>query len=317
MNPAVSVIIPVYNAAPYLNDCITSIVAQTFTNWELFLIDDGSTDDSATICQKWENRDARIHYLYKTNGGVSSARNMGIDHAKGSRIMFVDADDICHYQILEGLLEPIIEEECDVVACRIDHFKDRMPVETKLHSDTCRTLYGISSIYNCFNDADILHAPFAKLYNKDIINKNNIRFIESLSLGEDLCFNLDYLEHCNKGLFIDAPLYYYRDTEGSLTKKIRGDYADIQMMLFDRKIEFLTRKSIRHNLQAQAPGVIRDILLSECRSQAKLKDKIASVDRLKKHQLMQLSKSNSSISNWLITYAIKLLPSPLIIRIFK
>ena len=178
-------------------------------------------------------------------------------------------------------------------------------------------LHDINSLYNFYQNADILHAPFAKIYHKDLINRNKIRFIEGLSLGEDLCFNMDYLEHCTNGAFVDSALYYYRNTEGSLSKKIKGDYADIQMMLFDRKMDFITRKSINYDFSAHAPGIVRDIFLSECQSQATLSVKIGAINRLKKHRLMKLCKNNNSVSNCLIIYAIKLLPFSIIKRFIK
>ena len=107
--PLVSIIVPVYNAEKYLNRCIDSILSQTMTDFELLLIDDGSKDDSGRICDEYSEKDARVRVFHKTNGGVSSARNLGLDNAIGDWITYVDADDRCSYEYLEHLLSKVDE----------------------------------------------------------------------------------------------------------------------------------------------------------------------------------------------------------------
>lgn len=114
----VSFIIPIYNAEKYLDECIKSIIKQTYSNFELLLVNDGSTDNSAIICDTYANKDSRIKVIHKINGGVSSARNIGLDNAKGEYICFVDADDVIHPKLLETTLSVLMETQQDIIIYR-------------------------------------------------------------------------------------------------------------------------------------------------------------------------------------------------------
>ena len=123
-NPKISIIVPVYKAEPYLHRCIDSILAQTFTDWELLLIDDGSPDSSGEICDEYASRDSRIQVFHKENGGVSSARNMGLDSMRGEYVTFVDADDCLYVDALEVFMAHIVKYDLDFAQCEFNRIFD-------------------------------------------------------------------------------------------------------------------------------------------------------------------------------------------------
>ena len=122
MNCTISIIVPVYNAEKYLHRCVDSILAQTFTDFELLLINDGSKDNSGKICDEYAAKDPRVRVFHKENGGVSSARNMGLDNAKGEWVTFVDSDDWLVHNIYEKMLHKLVEENADLCLCDINMY---------------------------------------------------------------------------------------------------------------------------------------------------------------------------------------------------
>ena len=118
--PAISVIIPVYNMGPWLRDCLESVLAQTFTSFECILVDDGSTDDSPQICDHYAKKDDRFRVIHKANGGLSSARNAGLDDAAGEYIAFVDSDDVILPDYLKILYEALHQNDADMSICGVE-----------------------------------------------------------------------------------------------------------------------------------------------------------------------------------------------------
>ena len=197
----VSIIIPVYNAERYIERCIGSVIKQSHTNWELLLIDDGSKDSSGLICDKYSLKDNRIHVFHKENGGVSSARNLGIEKAKGEWIAFVDADDY----IKEDYLSEMISSECDLVACGFEctcgevvSFKPRV-VDIRRYG----TAIGLIMPNHPF------YAPWGKLFKTSIIKENNIYFDQKLHLAEDTIFCWEYLAKIDTVQYIEGTNYLY------------------------------------------------------------------------------------------------------------
>lgn len=310
----ISIVVPVYNSARWLDACIRSICRQSVSDWELILVDDGSTDGSAEIARRWEEHDPRIRAFRKANGGVSSARNFGIDRARGELLMFVDSDDLCSPLLLESL-SGAMTPACGLAVCTVRRFRreEEIPEAKALPA---LPLTSPGAIFARLEDGGMLHPPYARLYRTEIIRANGIRFDEGLSLGEDLLFNLDYLRHVSSASALPAPLYFYRDTDGSLSKTIRADYADIQMRLLDSKFRFIDAMRIRYSYSSQAPAIVRDIFLSLCRSEGTDKQKIASIGKLRHHKVMELCGSSAALSDRVLIAAIRHLPAGLLIKIF-
>lgn len=207
MFPKISVIIPVYNAEPYLHQCIDSILAQSFTNYEILLIDDGSKDKSSEICDEYAVKDSRIKVFHKENGGVSSTRNLGIDKAQGKWITFVDSDDFLGNSYLNDLLTN--SESCELVVCGLSCINSKN-VFSPPHVDKIN-ISKKSAILDKIITNLYFTGPYSKLFRTDIIQSDKIRFNTHFRLSEDLLFLLTYLSKIQIIHLVQNCSYHYRD----------------------------------------------------------------------------------------------------------
>ena len=207
--PKVSVIVPIYNAQDYLHRCVDSILAQTFADFELLLVDDGSTDSSGIICDNYASGDCRAKVFHKENGGVSSARNVGLKNATGEWVCFVDSDDTVHQDYLNNLVSATNENVEMVISFAVSVFMD------KIVEPTYRDAILIGKDFaKLFNEYD-LHwrtSPWAKLYKRKIVENNNLLFNLEMPIGEDLVFLYEYIRlvQC---LAVSGKTYYYYSAE--------------------------------------------------------------------------------------------------------
>ncbi len=216
--PKVSIIVPVYNTKDYLHRCVDSILAQTFTDFELLLIDDGSTDSSGIICDNYASRDCRVKVFHKENGGVSSARNIGLKNAAGEWVCFVDSDDTVHQDYLNNLVSAINENVEMVISFSVSVFMNKTVEPT--YRDAILTDKDFAKLFNEY-DLHWRTSPWAKLYKRKIVENNNLLFNLEMPIGEDLVFLYEYIRlvEC---LSVSGNAYYYYSAEvqSSLTKKI-------------------------------------------------------------------------------------------------
>ncbi len=221
----ISIIVPIYNSEKHLEECIDSIVNQSYKNLEIILVDDGSTDNSYDICLSYTNTDNRVKYFRKDNTGVSSTRNFGINASTGSFIMFVDSDDILKTNCVEKLANKM--DDTDLASCGIALlFLDRT-VDYCNPKDAKTSLTNINGLYHCLEDNYFFNAIYAKLYRASIIKQNDIKYDERYSIYEDRDFVFRYLKHCSKVSFLQEAMYLYRQTEGlSLVKKYNANALD-------------------------------------------------------------------------------------------
>jgi len=245
-NAEVSIIIPCYNAERFLDEVFVGLEKQTFKNFELICINDGSKDNTLSVLRSWEKRSSlKITVIDKENGGVSAARNDGIKAARGKYILFLDADDMYHKAYIERLFNAIEETGADVAYCRLDRNYDNvMSVSIKeakvlMHTQTeamNNLLYRMSEFGFC-----------CYIYNKDVLQKYSIEFDCNTITGEDREFNWKYLCHCKNACFIDAPLYWYRVNNQSVTKAkaswkrtgILNAIERVEKYMLDNGCEFL------------------------------------------------------------------------------
>lgn len=227
----ISVIIPVYNVEKYLKQCLDSIVQQTYSNLEILLIDDGSTDGSGMICDQYEREDSRIRVFHKKNAGVSVARNYGLEQAKGTWILFVDSDDWISVNTISYAWNAIGETD-DI--CFIGYTKTEEdgqktipvnPENVKRVVVEKADFLGLEfQILNrdrdtvCDREKIKLSSP-CKLYRRSLIENNHIRFPEQLPNGEDGVFNLYAYRYARRGVALENELYYYRQRGDSVTRK--------------------------------------------------------------------------------------------------
>lgn len=228
----ISVIVPVYNIEAYLPECIESILKQTYTNLEIILVDDGSTDSSGQICDTFEKKDSRVVVIHKKNGGLSDARNAGLQIVKGKYIAFVDGDDFIDPHMYEYLYESIIKNQADV-AYGVTQRMVRQYYENEPNGE--ESILENEQILNAYicgeQQPHILKAAWDKLYTKEIIGET--RFIKGIH-GEDGPFNLEVLGKSKKCVFVGKIVYYYRDVrDGSISS------VGISERLFTDKIPVL------------------------------------------------------------------------------
>lgn len=213
-NLLVSIIVPVYKVERYLPRCIESILGQTYTNFELILIDDGTPDRSGIICDRYAEKDSRIRVIHKENGGVSTARNAGIDAAKGEWITFIDSDDWVANDYLEVLLKPLEKYNCDMTVGALEW--KHILVSSSAHEERYIDIEENNSqeILSAINRTEF-YGPWLKLFKKDIIEKNKLRFAVGISLAEDAMFVNSYLKSCSKFYLTGKPIYFYNELNAS------------------------------------------------------------------------------------------------------
>ena len=196
----ISVIVPAYNVENVLHYCIDSILNQTYKDFELILVDDGSTDKSGKICDEYANKDSRVRVFHKENGGVSSARNFGIDNANGDYICFIDSDDYVNGDYLELLMytKSKYPESGNIWCCftTVNSYGGNPQNSNCIKSDKDCVEFDRSQIMT-LHEKWLDAGPVCKLYSKEVIDKNRIRCNESIALGEDLSFNFDYIDKTN------------------------------------------------------------------------------------------------------------------------
>jgi len=208
----ISVIVPVYNVEKYLQQCVDSILNQTHSNLELLLIDDGSTDNSSAICKQYAQKDERVRVIQLKNGGVSRARNMGLENAKGDWIGFVDSDDWISEEAYERMLEAAIRLDADAAACKIAW--ERVNGRDAMVSTGQVSCLEFASADLRLEDAEKMEVSIAnKLVRRSFFDRG-IRFMEGRRF-EDLGMHYDVIKYCKKIAWIDEPFYHYRQRKSS------------------------------------------------------------------------------------------------------
>lgn len=208
--PKVSVIIPVYNAGSYLGECISSVLESTLQEVEVLLVDDGSTDDSFIICKEWEEKDTRIQVFHKHNGGLSDARNYGIDRAKGEFIAFVDSDDKIDTSMLEEMYTACLKYNCKISMCDIILWRpgDKKKTEVRVN-DLPSTDEVVVVDMNYADYTGMYHnTAWRKLYHHSLF-LTGVKFPHGL-YNEDIGFWWIVMAQIDRLVIINKPLYYYR-----------------------------------------------------------------------------------------------------------
>lgn len=209
-HPLISVIIPVYNVEPYLRQCLDCIINQTYTNLEIILVDDGSPDNCPHICEEYAAKDNRIIVIHKENGGLSDARNAGLDICKGEYISFVDSDDLLDINAINSMYNA--SKDASIIIANTKVFiGDDLPYRNKntlCQDNDYKILYSDDLLLSLCKDGPIhLRSVWGKLFKKDLFQ--NIRFPKG-KLYEDMYVNYLLYFYAAKNTFISTPLYYYR-----------------------------------------------------------------------------------------------------------
>ena len=230
--PSVSVVVPVYNAEKYLRQCLDSILSQSFSDWECILVDDGSGDGSAQICDEYANKDARFRTFHQENAGVSSARNFGIEKASGEYLVFLDSDDFLENNCLENLLDRKFIPDLTVFA--FSKVQDGNVIGIKklqtIFSDNPEQVKEIllSMKVNSYT-SDAFCFPWNKLFRLTLIKDNDVKFPLDIHLREDEIFMYRYLNVCRSLEILSEPLHFYRITQSGLTYRKRPYEEDLKL----------------------------------------------------------------------------------------
>lgn len=221
----ISIVIPVYKSEKTLGKCLESLMAQTYPDIEMVCVIDGSPDQCGEICDAYAEKDSRIKVIKRENGGVSSARNRGIDEAAGEYLLFVDSDDTVEPDYCEKMWNAYLETKADLVICGFHHwYVGRDVVKVPSNPGVYDTKDFAEDFLKLYQEG-FLNMPWNKLFRKELAG----RFDTSLSLGEDLLFNIDYLGRCRHAAVIsDALIHYIQEEKGNtLSTKKRDDKLEI------------------------------------------------------------------------------------------
>lgn len=230
----VSIIVAVYNVEHFLQKCIKSLTAQTYQNLEIILVDDGSKDNSAKLCDEWAEKDSRIVVCHQQNAGVSAARNKGISIASGEYIVFVDSDDWLDKTFVEKLLKNYHDGDLLLTGYVIDYDQaSKSHHIEKVYSKEKVCCLEKGKVVSLFQ-AGLFSPIWNKLYERSRILEKDIRFREEMNLGEDIIFNLDYFEELSGNFrIINEPLYHYmRWGDVSLTGCYNEAYMEQQKAIY-------------------------------------------------------------------------------------
>lgn len=244
LNPLISIIVPVYKVEKYLRRCIDSILTQTFRDFELILVDDGSLDGCPGICDEYAEKDSRIVVIHKENGGVSSARNKGLDVARGKYIMFCDSDDY----VAENWCATAYAAICQYPNSLVVHnaWQESPQGENQRYIDQYELNepeIGIISYYECFRK-NLSGAVWNKIFVSDIIKSNGLRFEASRSLGEDVIFHTEYLKAVSSVVYVRKPLYHYIINPAGAVRKYYPDLIEHHIAFFAARKPFIDKMDV-------------------------------------------------------------------------
>ncbi len=234
----ITIIVPVYNVQSYLTICLESIVKQTYNYLQIILVDDGSPDDCPYICDEWEKKDKRIKVIHKTNGGLSDARNVGLNYAKGRFICFVDSDDILDRHYIEWLYEAICVSNAKMAACDIECFYDGDLIKKSGTRPPYKVYSSEEALNQILHGVGIRAIACNKLYRTDILDGEKFVYGKH---HEDEFFTYRIVDKAEKIAFVPAQLYYYRQHPGSITASFSIKRLDA-LEAFLERLEFLKNK---------------------------------------------------------------------------
>ena len=266
-SPVVSVIVAAYNAGSYIARCLDSIAGQTFKDFDVIIVDDGSTDDSGTICAGYTQKDPRFRVITKENGGVSSARNSGLEQVHGKWVTFVDADDILPENALEILLKKATDKDFDLVFAGYEvydeHFTKSYQVQERIDEVLDRD-HAISLLYKP-KYYRYLGYVWGKLYKSDIIRNHHLQFSPDITFNEDRLFVTDYLAHCTRIRFTTEPVYNYYEHSASAMASLEIGFNPKFLTDLDAMIRM--RRIVANYSQANLDNAVKGIASSYWRIQ--------------------------------------------------
>lgn len=252
MKPLISIIVPVYNVEKYIDECMRSLLNQTYENMEIILIDDESKDNSGVICDKYSERYENIHTFHKMNGGLGFARNTGLEHVQGEYVLFIDSDDYVEPRYVEKMYNNISANAAD--ACMGGYTSVQGGTKIKIKNGLAGNVFTGNEIITsivplmCGRDRSgksVQMSACMVMYKVSIIKNNEIQFpSEREFISEDLLFNISYLQACQKVICSDIVGYFYRYNPTSLTHAYLVDRFNKQKIMTSKVVEVTTSLNI-------------------------------------------------------------------------
>lgn len=289
----ISLIVPVYNTKSFLDDCIRSVLAQTFQDWELILVDDGSTDGSGALCEAWAERDARIRVLHQPNGGVSRARNYGIRQARGDYLVFLDSDDRILPAYLQRLWE--LKEEYKVPLAAVGFAGDRDGVST-LHKKLPRPLMETDEYLSCVlsDRYGLALTCWAVIYPAAW----GLAFQESIAYGEDSLFFCRALKKAGRIAYDSAPLYLYTTNRDGNTYTVQSlKKTEEQLAVWEKMKDLFLDGNEPEELRGHFLRILCDVNLQAARQSARENKKnMKAAHRWKACRYFGALKGNTTVS---------------------
>lgn len=310
----ISVIVPVYNVEEYLDRCLESIINQDSSNYEVIIVDDGSTDNSGKIADSYSEKYAFITTIHKKNAGLGFARNTGLEYAKGKYILFVDSDDYIETNMLSVLYEAAKKNDADV--CYSDFFRDYGDEVVKNnHLQELGGVYEGTDIQDKIIPWMIGGSPNDKfdeilgwgvwkaLYSNEVIKKNGVKFhSEREMISEDIIFQLDFLKFTSCAVIVENSYYHYCLRKGSLSAKYRSDRLEKYAYLYDQELKRLNSIGILKQTKIRADRMLL------AASRVNIMMSVASQKFRESLQTIKRYEDNEVYSDSLENYPVKHLP---------
>lgn len=286
--PLISIIVPVYNVEEYLADCMESVLKQSYTNLQVILVDDGSTDRSGLVCDRYAERDSRIQVIHKRNGGLSDARNAGLDIAEGDYIVFTDSDDFLHRDYLKVQYENLVQADADMAVCDYHMYDTGQSVCNGL-SNRISVVEEKDITAQLYENPGMLIVAWNKLYKRFLWD--GIRYPVG-RLHEDEAVIHEILVRCKRIVLTDAKLYYYRQRENSIMGQVSDKSIQDAVYAYQRRISFFAE----HNMPVDEAQAQRNLLLYLREQYDAAREKKDNKERLKlvRVELGKSMKSNKA-----------------------
>jgi glycosyltransferase involved in cell wall biosynthesis len=291
--PDVSIVVPVYNAAKYLNRCLDSIMGQSYGNWECVLVDDGSVDDSGRICDEYVEKDKRFRVVHKENGGVSSARNVGIDRSEGEWLYFCDADDELLSDGLETLIRAAVGSASDVVFGGYVECSEDGGVIASPRCEIRRNLSVKETVWQLYRASYSSYEGYlwCKLFKADLVKECHLAFAEDVFFNEDRLFIIQCLRHVTHDVVYTSDVvyrYYHHPQSAYWSLQRRWNpryitdlkayvrmYEEVCGITTDKRIRLMAQEGIRSSVKT-----IRRMLKKNCAKDSLAENELARVEKL-------------------------------------
>lgn len=303
--PEISIIVPVYKTEKYLERCVKSILNQSFKDFELILVDDGSPDECFRLCEQWKQRDERVEVIHKDNGGLSSARNAGLMLAKGKYIGFVDSDDWIAQDTYELLYKAIKKYDADYSAVdMVITQKEILSVHQPIYRETVYNKDELFHIFFRITTDDIKYCVCDKLYKAETLLK--IRFKEGFRF-EDIDFNFNVLQKCDKAVLINQVKYFYYYNEKGITRNALIQ-EDLQLLqIWDDIEEICNKKYKQYSYYAHMNHIRANMGILGKYAKFGVSEKFIDWNIEKKVILKNIRKNFLSLYKWRMSTSRKLL----------